>query len=31
MFALGASERGFFSLLGVMERGNMLPATEIVT
>ena len=29
MFALGASERGFFSLLGVMERGNMLPATEI--
>lgn len=29
MSALGASERGFFSLLGVMERGNMLPATEI--
>ncbi len=29
MYALGASERGFFSLLGVMERGNMLPATEI--
>jgi hypothetical protein len=29
MFALGASERGFFSLLGIMERGNMLPATEI--
>jgi hypothetical protein len=29
MFALGASERGFFSLLGVMERGNMLPAAEI--
>lgn len=29
MFALGASERGFFSLLGVMERGNMLPDTEI--
>lgn len=29
MFALGASERGFFSLLGVMERGNMLPAIEI--
>src|SRR5271154_5480634 len=28
-FALGASERGFFSLLGVMERGNMLPAAEI--
>jgi hypothetical protein len=29
MYALGASERGFFSLLGVMERGNMLPTTEI--
>lgn len=29
MYALGASERGFFSLLGVMERGNMLPAAEI--
>ncbi|MGB6205464.1 phage shock envelope stress response protein PspM [Mycobacterium sp.] len=29
MYALGASERGFFSLVGVMERGNMLPATEI--
>ncbi|OBI40559.1 hypothetical protein A5707_09075 [Mycobacterium kyorinense] len=29
MFALGASERGFFSLLGVMERGNMLPPDEI--
>jgi hypothetical protein len=29
MAALGASERGFFSLLGVMERGNMLPASEI--
>lgn len=29
MFALGASERGFFSLLGVMERGNMLPRSEI--
>jgi len=29
MFALGASERGFFSLLGVMERGAMLPADEI--
>jgi hypothetical protein len=29
MFALGASERGFFSLLGVMERGQMLPANEI--
>jgi hypothetical protein len=29
MSALGASERGFFSLLGVMERGEMLPAAEI--
>jgi hypothetical protein len=29
MSALGASERGFFSLLGVMQRGNMLPTTEI--
>ncbi len=29
MSALGASERGFFSLLGVMERGAMLPAAEI--
>ena len=29
MSALGASERGFFSLLGVMERGNMLPDNEI--
>lgn len=29
MSALGASERGFFSLLGVMERGAMLPADEI--
>ena len=29
MSALGASERGFFSLLGVMERGRMLPADEI--
>jgi hypothetical protein len=29
MFALGASERGFFSLLGVIERGNMLPAAEV--
>jgi hypothetical protein len=29
MFALGASERGFFSLLGVIERGHMLPAAEI--
>ena len=29
MYALGASERGFFSLLGVIERGPMLPADEI--
>ena len=29
MYALGASERGFFSLLGVMERGDILPADEI--
>jgi MFS family permease len=29
MSALSASERGFFSLLGVMERGAMLPADEI--
>ena len=29
MSALGASERGFFSLLGVIERGNMLPVNEI--
>jgi MFS family permease len=29
MSALGASERGFFSLLGVMERGAMLPTAEI--
>lgn len=29
MSALGASERGFFSLLGVIERGNLLPAAEI--
>lgn len=29
MLALGTSERGFFSLLGVMERGNLLPTTEI--
>ncbi|MBI3690441.1 MAG: hypothetical protein HY239_07230 [Mycolicibacterium aromaticivorans] len=27
--ALGASERGFHSLLGVMQRGNMLPPEEI--
>jgi hypothetical protein len=29
MSALGASERGFFSLVGVIERGAMLPADEI--
>ncbi len=29
MSALGASERGFFSLLGVMERAPMLPDDEI--
>jgi hypothetical protein len=29
MYALGASERGFSSLLGVMERGKVLPASEI--
>ncbi|OSC42238.1 phage shock envelope stress response protein PspM [Mycobacterium decipiens] len=29
MGALGASERGFFSLLGVIERGAMLPAHEV--
>jgi hypothetical protein len=29
MSALGASERGFHSLLGVMTRGNMLPPEEI--
>jgi len=29
MYALGASERGFFSLLGVIERGSMLPDEEI--
>lgn len=29
MYALGASERGFFSLLGVIARGSMLPAAEI--
>ena len=29
MYALGASERGFSSLLGVIERGCMLPADEI--
>ncbi len=30
MYALGASQRGFFSLLGVIERGALLPADEIV-
>ena len=29
MAALGASERGLFSLLGVLERGRMLPAEEL--
>jgi len=29
MSALGASERGFHSLIGVLERGKMLPADEI--
>ncbi|MCX2932221.1 hypothetical protein ORI20_18260 [Mycobacterium sp. CVI_P3] len=29
MSALGASERGFHSLLGVLTRGNMLPPEEI--
>src|SRR6201987_2940135 len=29
MYALGASERGFFSLLGVIERGPKLPSDEI--
>jgi len=29
MSALGASERGFFSLVGVIQRGAMLPAAEI--
>jgi hypothetical protein len=29
MAALSASERGLFSLLGVMERGRMLPADEL--
>src|SRR3954454_473312 len=29
MAALAASERGVFSLLGVMERGRMLPAAEL--
>ncbi|MCV7316672.1 hypothetical protein H7J77_14130 [Mycolicibacillus parakoreensis] len=29
MWALGASERGLFSLLGVLERGQLLPDSEI--
>jgi hypothetical protein len=29
MAALAASERGMFSLLGVIERGNLLPVDEI--
>ncbi|MGF2945985.1 phage shock envelope stress response protein PspM [Mycobacterium sp. Lab-001] len=29
MYALGASERGFHSLVGVLERGALLPPTEI--
>jgi hypothetical protein len=29
MSALGASERGFFSLLGVLQGGSMLPEDEI--
>jgi hypothetical protein len=29
MAALAASERGFFSLLGVMGRGRMMPADEL--
>jgi hypothetical protein len=29
MYALGASERGFLSLLSVMERGAMLPTAEL--
>lgn len=29
MYALGASERGFLSLLNVIERGSMLPTAEI--
>lgn len=29
MWALGASERGLFSLLAVLERGQLLPAGEI--
>lgn len=30
MSALAASERGFLSLLGIMERGQMLPAGELL-
>ncbi|MCB0926973.1 MAG: hypothetical protein U0R77_14920 [Mycolicibacterium insubricum] len=29
MYALGASERGLFSLLAVIERGELLPAGEL--
>lgn len=29
MAALAASERGLFSLLGIMERGHMLPSDEL--
>ncbi|MGB3664806.1 phage shock envelope stress response protein PspM, partial [Mycolicibacter algericus] len=29
MYALGASERGMVSLLGVLERGRLLPGDEI--
>ena len=29
MAALASAERGLFSLLGVMERGRMLPADEL--
>ncbi|HOW95278.1 MAG TPA: hypothetical protein PLF91_12400 [Mycolicibacterium fallax] len=29
MYALGASERGLFSLLGVLERGDLLPGEEL--
>jgi hypothetical protein len=29
MYALGASERGLFSLLSVMERGDLLPVGEV--
>lgn len=30
MYALGASERGLFSLLGVLERGHLLPDEELL-